>query len=280
MGEIVAAELSFGDACILGGVALLLTVSMTVAAARGMRQGPVRALASVLALVASLVVCSAGGAAFGRLLFDGTQFPWLLREAAGTLLLGSLVWLAVFGWAWWRGRSKGASGEPESPVSGAIVGCWVGIAWFGVALAFVLALAGMGEAWASARGRAPALLRWPVRVKSALAAWPGTEPLARFDLVPERPRRILDKALRVLRDPKAFRRLQADDSVRAIAAHPSFYPLASDSELREMVRRHDAVGLLSHPRVLALIEDESFQRRLAETDLESLLDRALAGPAR
>lgn len=282
MGQQAVSGLSAGDLVILGGLLLALTVAMTVGAARGQRRGPVRALASLIALASAFAAAALCGGAFGRWVFGGTRFPWLLREPAGVVLLGASVWLLVFGWIWWRGRSKNPSGEPEHPVTGAIVGCWVGIAWYAGALALLLALAGLGEAWAAARGErggVPGVLRYPVRVKRALAAWPGTEPLSRFDLVPERPRRLLTKSLRVLNDPKAFRRLQADESVRAIAAHPAFYPLANDPEIKELIRRHDAVGLLSHPRLIALLEDESFRVRLGGTDVEPMLDRALTPSA-
>lgn len=279
MGQACATGLSNGDVVILAGLFLALTVAMTVGAARGQRRGPVRALASLVALACSLAAAWLFGAGFGRLMFAGTRFPWLLRGATGALVLGSLVWLAVFGWMWWRGRAKNPSGEPEHPVTGAIVGCWVGIVWFSVGLALTLALAGLGETFMTVGGgRAPAVLRWPLRVKRALAASPSTEAISRFDPVPERPKRLLRKELLVLNDPRAFKRLQSDESVRAIAAHPAFYPLVSDPEIRELVRRHDAAGLLAHPRVIALLEDESFQRRLEQTDVEAMLDRALGEP--
>lgn len=281
MGQASAAGVSSGDTVILGGLFLALAVAMTIGAARGQKRGPIRALASLIAMACSLLAAWLGGGSLGRKLFEGTRFPWILREPAGTVLLAAFVWLLVFGWLWWRGRSKNPSGEPEQPVTGAIVGCWVGIAWFSLGLTLLMSLAGLGETFSSLKtGKSPpALLRWPVRVKNALLANPGTSPLARIDLVPERTKRLLHKVLQVLNDPKAFRRLQCDEAVRAIAAHPAFYPLINDPEIKELVGRHDAVGLLSHPRVISLLEDESFRQRVAETDLESILDRALAGPA-
>ena len=90
---------------------------------------------------------------------------------------------------------------------------------------------------------------------------------------------MLGKAIAVLYDRKAFRRLQNDERVRGIAAHPSFYPLMQNAEIRDLVRRHDAPGVLAHPLVIELLADEEFQRRIAEEDIESMLDRALTGAA-
>jgi hypothetical protein len=276
--QVAAAGPSPADTYILAGLGVALLVSIAAGTTRGLYRGPVRALATLIALVAAVLVAWLFGSMAGHALLTGTKVPWLLRGALGVLILGSVVWLVVFGYLWWRGRTKNPAGDPESPVSGAIVGCWVGILWFSVGLTGLLALAGIGESWtlAGGRSRAPAPLRWPMRVKSALASWPGTEPISRFNPVPEAPRRVLRKVILVLHDPKAFRRLQNDESVRAIAAHPSFYPLMQNPEIKDLARRQDARGLLSHPLVIDLLADEEFQRRLGDADIEPMLDRALS----
>lgn len=281
MDQVVAASgPSPADTYILAGLGFALLVAMVAGASRGLHRGPVRALATLIALAAAAAAAWLFGGVSGYAMLAGTKVPWLLRGALGALVVGAAVWLVVFGALWWRGRTKNPSGEPESPVTGAIVGCWVGIVWFAVGLAGVLAAAGIGETWTLAVGRtrAPAPFRWPMRVKSALASRPSTEPLSRFNPVPESSRRVLRKVIAVLHDPKAFRRLQNDERIRAIAAHPSFYPLMQNPEIKELVRRQDATGLLSHPLVVDLLADDDFQRRLAETDLEPMLDRALSGP--
>ncbi len=279
MDRVAAAGLSPADTYILAGLGLGLIVAVAAGTTRGLYRGPVRALASLIALAAAVAAAWLFGGASGHALLAGTKVPWLLRGVIGVLSVGAVVWLVVFGALWWRGRSKNPSGTPENPVSGALVGCWVGIVWFAAGLTGVLALAAIGETWALAggRARAPAPMRWPMRVKAALAAWPGTEPISRFNPVPAAPRRVLGKIIAVLHEPKAFRRLQNDESVRAIAAHPSFYPLMQNPEIKDLVRRQDARGILAHPLVIELLADEEFQRRLADADIEPMLDRALSG---
>ena len=273
------ATLSGGDVYILGGLGVSLLAAMIAGTARGIRRGPVRALATIIALLLALLVAKLLGSQAGYALFAGSQVPWLLRGALGSLLLGVITWLAVYGFIWWRGRSKNpAGGEPENPVSGAFVGCWVGMIWFAAGIAGLLALAGIGEIWSSVSGgRAPWPLRWPMRAKTALIHYPGTEPYAHFDPVPESTRRILKKMLVVLHSPRAFLRLQNDEEVRALAANPAFYPLINDPEIREAVKHQDAGALMTHPKILAMLADEEFQRRLADTRLEPILDRAISG---
>lgn len=269
------------DNYILLALGVGLLVAMTTGAARGLKRGPVRALASLLALLAATLCAWLFGGPLGHLVFGGTLVPWIFRGAIGIVGTGAVVFLLVFGFLWWRGRVKNDTGDPERPVSGAIVGCWVGMIWFSAGLLFLLALAAIGDAWAEAAGTrrgVPSLLRYPMRVKAALASRPGTEPVSRINPLPEKPARIFRKALTVVRSPAAFRRLQNDDSVRALAAHPAFYPLIIDDEIKEIVRRGDAEALISHPRVVALLQDEEFQRRLMDAEIEPMLDRALARP--
>lgn len=270
--------LSDGDLYILGGLALSLLLAMIVGTSRGIRRGPVRALASLVALAAAFLVAKLFGAAAGHAAFSGTHVPWIIRGALGTLLLGVCVWLAVFGYLWWRGRSSNpASGEPENPVTGGFVGCWVAMVWYAVGLMAVLALAGIGDVWADVSGgHAPRPLRWPMRVKAAMSHYRGTAPYAGFDPVPEKQKRLLHKMLEVLRNPKAFWRLQNDEAVRALAANAAFYPLINDPEIRDAVKNQDAGTLMTHPKILQMLADEEFQRRLADTEIEPILDRALS----
>lgn len=152
-----------GDLYLLGALALSLLAAMTTGTWRGIHRGPVRALASVVALALALLVAKLFGSPAGYAVFEGTRVPWLLRGALGTLLLGMLAWLLVYGYLWWRGRNKSPGGEPDSPVTGGFVGCWVGMLWFAIGLMALLSLAGIGDVWASVSGgRAPWPLRWPV----------------------------------------------------------------------------------------------------------------------
>lgn len=275
MEKVTAAASTDTLILIVLGAGFLL--AMTAGAARGLKRGPLRALASLLALASAVFCAWLFGSTLGYAVF-GAPIPWILRGALGTVSTGAVVFLLVFGVLWWRGRSKNNSGDPEWPVTGCIVGCWVGIVWYAAGLVALLALAAIGETWKSASGTAhavPFVLRWPMRVKGALASQPGTEPVSRLDPLPERPARIFKKALAVMRSPAAFRRLQNDESVRALAAHPAFYPLIIDDEIKEIVRRGDAEALFTHPRVVALLQDEEFQQRLMGAEIEPMLDRAL-----
>lgn len=265
---------------ILTGLALLLLLSMTAGAARGARRGPLRQLAALAGLVAALILGGTIGPAIGHALFSGIGVPWILRGILGAMVTGAAVWLPVFASLWWRGRSRAPGGEPDRPVLGAIIGCWTGLLGFAVGLLPVLALGAVGEIFQGDKGNTPAPrpLRWAMHVRHALAERPVTAPLAAVDPLPPGFRRLLTKGLAVLRNRAAFRRLQADEEVRALAASPAFYPLVNDPEINALVKRRDMGGLMTHPRVSALLADDEFQQRLASTDLEPMLDRALNTP--
>lgn len=253
-----------------------LVLAMWRGAAAGYERGPLRAIASLVALAVAVAAGVFLGRPFGGVIFAGTHVPWLLRAPLGGLLLGTLVWLVVFGFIWWRGRSQNDASNPEHPVSGAVVGCWVGITWFFAGLLLLLSFAGIGEVWQVATGKVPWALRGPLRVKAALASQPGTAPVAAFNPVPAKQRELLRKVVAVLHNPRAFRRLQNDPRVHALAVNPAFYPLIENDEIKGLLRAKDVPGLLSHPLVIELLADEVFYLRTSEVDLGLLLDRALA----
>lgn len=260
---------------ILLGLALALVVSMTVGAAMGAKRGPVRQLASIAGLLAALVIGGYWGPSVGRALLTDVGVPWVLRGVAGAVLTGVVVWGGVYFLLRRWGRPASPVGETDRPVLGAVVGCWTGILWFALILLPVLALGAVGEIFQDESTAAPRALRWAMPVRRALADYPVTTSLAAIDPLPAGFRRLLSKGLAVMRDRAAFRRLQADEEVRALAASPAFYPLVNDPEINAMVRRRDVGALLSHPRVSALLADDEFQQRVAATDLEPMLDRAL-----
>lgn len=265
------------DDAILALLGAALVAFVALGAWRGVRRGPVRQAASLVGLLGAGVAGTLGGEAVGHALFDGTVVPWLARGVVGTAVVAGLVWLVVFAFLWWHGRTKSASGECDRPVAGAVVGCWTGLVWFCLPLAPVLALAQVGEILSGGEraAGAPIPVRGAMRVRAALAGCPVTHAAAELDLLPGDFRRRLGKAVAVIRSPEAFRRLQNDEEVRALAAHPAFYPLANDPEIKALARRRDARALLTHPRVSELLANDDFQRRLARADLDAMLDRAL-----
>lgn len=273
-----------GSRTVLAGCWLVLVVIMWASAWRGYWSGPVRQLAPTVALLVAAGGAWLVGPDIGHWVLKNSMVPWLLRGLTGMLLLGSVLWLVVFAVLWRLGRNRFPSktGEAENPVLGAVVGCWIGVLWSGVLFLVLAALGAGAQFWLELTDRAPPSmvrsgLTKLVVVKNSLAMVNGAGWLNKWNPLPDRTRRVMEKSLKVLNTPGALSRLQRLREIQSIATHPAFYPLTQDPEIRDLVLRRDVEGLFSHPAVLRLLSDDDFQRQLARIDLERLLDEAILG---
>lgn len=268
--------------CLLG-----MLVAMYAGAWRGYWSGPIRQLAPTLALGVAALGAWLFGPELGHWVLKSTMVPWLLRGLAGMALTGSILWLGAFAVLWRLGRNKFPSktGEAESPVLGAVIGCWTGILWSAVAFLLLAAGGAAAQFWLENTSNAPpslgrtALIKL-VATKNSLALINGAQWLETWNPLPDHTRRLFEKGLLVLNTPGAMSRLQDLPEIRSIATHPSFYPLTQDPEIRLLVVRRDIERLVSHPAVLRLMSDDDFQRLVASTNLERLFDQALLGVPR
>jgi len=254
-------------------IGLGLLLALLVQGARGgYRRGPLRQLAGLIALlIASLAGWLVGGP-LGLAALADSSVPWLLRESTGMLAVGLLVWLIALAWLWRAGRRPAGAEEAENPVWGAVVGCWTGLINAGVLLLLLTAWAGWVEMLSDPEF---ADRHWAVRVRQDLAELPGTGMLRDATPWPEAWQRVAQKARRVLTNPEASRRLMEQDAIRALATHPTFYTAWGDPEVKRLLRVGRFSEAMAHPKVKPLLNDEEFQRRLLNTDLEVALDKAL-----
>jgi hypothetical protein len=245
-----------------------LIAAMTFGARSGYRRGPLRQLAAPLAALGALAAAAWVGPDLGHAWLGQVGVPWILRGPAGFLLAAAVIWLALLAILWRAGRPLAETGESESPVMGAMVGCWTGgLAWLTVMTAW-----GQHAAWE--RELRPATT--PSRGSLAeIAELPGLAWLGTMEAWPETPREIIRAGRRVMADPAANRRLMENPRVRALASHPAFYTAWGDPEVKRLVRGGDYLGLLDHPKVQQLLADEGFQRELAAFELLGALRQAL-----
>lgn len=238
----------------------------------GYRRGPVRQLAGLIALILAGLVGWLAGPPLGLAVLADSSVPWLLREPAGMLGLGLVVWLVALAWLWRVGRRPKGAEEAENPVLGAVVGCWTGLLNAAVLLLLLAAWAGWTEMLTDNAERH----HWSVRARDDLASLPGGEWLNGATPWPESWQRIVRKARRVLANPEASHRLMEQDPIRALAAHPTFYTAWGDPEVKRLLREGRLADALGHPKVKPLLNDEEFQRKLLNVNLEVSLDKALA----
>lgn len=251
-------------------------------ARRGYWRGPMRQLAPLVAFLIAAVVAYFFGNAFGEALLGYIGVPWIFRGICGACLLCLFVWLPIFSWLWWKGRSQVSekTGEPEHPVLGSIVGCWTGIFCGGLIFFGISATGTIGEAYLSVRPQAENT--WHGKffyaagtAKNSVALYPALSFLKTWRPLPHSFVRVASKTLDVLASPEARRRLLRDPEIRSLATDPAIYPVLTDPEISAMIDRRDVNALLSDERVLRMFYDENFQRRITALDLEPLLDDAL-----
>ncbi|MDR0535086.1 MAG: CvpA family protein [Puniceicoccales bacterium] len=275
-----------GSHKVLLGCFLVVVAAMFAGTRKGYWRGPLRQLTPTIALLVASVLAWMAGPAFGHSLLRTTAVPWLLRGVAGMGLLGAIVFLAAFALLWRIGRSRHTNhiGETDNPVLGALVGCWTALLWSAAVFLSACAAASVGEFWladagGTASGWTPAhaVARNLSRMKNSLALARGLGWLRHWNPLPGKTRRTLEKGMLVLSTPKAVRQLSRMQAVRAIATHPAFYPLRDNPEIRRLaLETRDIEGLLAHPLVTRMLADESFQRLLADVDLETLFTSALS----
>jgi hypothetical protein len=256
-------------------VALLaLAALMAAGASSGFRRGPGRQLAGPLAGVLALIVGWLAGPWAGHTLLGAAGVPWIFRGAAGILTVSAVTWLLALAVLWRMGKPTAASGEPDNPVLGALVGCWTGM------LGWLVAVTAWGAADAWRRELAGPRAGSPPAWSGALAEvadLPGMGWARQLPAWPESAVRVVKMSRLVLGDPVKSQKLMQDPRVRALASHPSFYPAWGDPAVKRLVQEGRYWSLLLHPKVQPMLEDEGFQRELAGLDLEDILGKALAG---
>lgn len=252
---------------------LVLALLMARGAWRGYRRGPLRQLAGPFALSVGLVVGWLFGPDLGHSLLHGTSFPWLMRGAAGVIGLTCLTGLLVYGFAWWSDKRPEGADEAESPVLGAMVGCWTGLLYFCLLVLALVTVASLQELIA---GPQAAQTHLSVQARNQIADTPLTHWLKDWTPIPDRQKKLIQQTRMLMADPEARRRLMAMPEMRGLASHPTFYQAWEDKKVRELLNNKDLSGFIDHPKVRAVLADEEFQKQADSLDLPAIFDRALA----
>lgn len=254
---------------------LILILLMGRGAWRGYRRGPLRQLAGPFALTVGLWTGWATGKEAGHILLQGTSFPWLLRGIAGITLLTCATGLIVYALLWRLGKRPAGVDEAESPVTGAIVGCWTGLLYFSILLLTLCSTASIFELISPPKAVS---VHWSVRTRDELASTPYTGWIKDWSPVPERQKTQIDLLKKVMGDPAAQRRLIALPEIRALASHPSLYQALEDKKVRELLNNKDLSGLMDNQKVRAVLADEQLQKQAESIDLVSILQEAIKSP--
>ena len=252
--------------------AALLAALMIRGAWRGYRRGPLRQLAGPAALTLGQLGGWLFGGELGHAVLQGTSYPWMLRAMTGIVVLAGVTGLVAYALLWRLGRTPEGQDEAESPVLGALIGCWTGTLYF---LLLVGALATVASVYdLISRPGAPDR-HWTVELRDELAATPLTQELKDWSPIPEAQRTLIRQTRRLMADPEARRRLMAQPEIRALAAHPTLYQAWEDKKVRELLNNNDLSGFIDHPKVRAVLADEVLQKEAEKVNLAKVIDRAL-----
>jgi len=252
--------------------AAILAALMVRGAWRGYRRGPLRQLAGPAALTIGQLCGWLFGGELGHALLQGTAYPWMLRGITGVVGLACLAGLLSYAMLWRLGRTPEGQDEAESPVLGALVGCWTGALYFLLLVGIIASVYDL-----LARPGIPAS-HWTVAVRDELAATPLTQDLKDWSPIPDEQRTLIRQTRRLMADPEARRRLMAQPEIRALAAHPTLYQAWEDKKVRELLNNNDLSGFIDHPKVRAVLADEVLQKEAEKVNLAKVIDRALLAP--
>ena len=251
---------------------LVLIMLMGRGAWRGYKRGPIRQLAGPFALTVGLCAGWAFGKDVGHALLQGTSFPWLLRGIAGITLLTLASGLATYGLTWWLGKKPAGADEAESPVLGAMVGCWTGLLYFCILIITLCTTASIIELVSAPKMSSA---HWSVSTRNDLAATPFTGWIKEWSPVPDRQKAQIELLKQIMRDPAAQKRLSSLPEIRALASHPSLYQALQDKKVRELLNNNDLSGLFDNHKIRAVLADEQLQIQAESLDLESVMRLAL-----
>jgi uncharacterized membrane protein required for colicin V production len=269
----------------LGGSGLLVLVQSI----RGWRQGVVRQLVNLLALV------TAYGAAMvsGRLaapLFHRLGYPDLLVSVIAGAAVGCVVYLALTlaGSVIFRRTNDqslgllrlgyGAGGSALGVV-GALVTVWLSV----MAIRFLgtVAQAEVNMAKTPA-ARREGMTASPMAVelaqlKHSLDSGPTGALMNGTDPMPQRFYLIIEKMTKVISNVDAMRRFVTYPGTKVLSQNPKIVALQKDPEIARQVGSGNYVGLLGNPKILAAVSDPGLEGLVKSFELEKALDYALGG---
>ena len=255
---------------------------------RGWRSGVARQLANLIALVMAYGAAISSGRMAMPLLHP-LGYPDLLVSVIVGSLVGTVVYLALTaaGSVVFRRTDEqrlgllrlgyGAGGSALGFL-GALVTVWLSV--LAIRCLGTVAQAEVNVA-RTPEARRAGLVASPMAVelaqfKRSLDSGPTGAFLSGTDPVPQRVYLILGKIARVISNVDSMQRFVTYPGTRALSENPRIMALQRDPEITRQVVRHDFMGLLGNPKVVAAVNDPKLEGMVRSFELEKALDFALA----
>lgn len=247
---------------------LLLIWFMARGAWRGFQQGPIRQCAGPFSLTIGLFLSWMYGKEFGFWALEETAFPWLLRGLVGSLFLGCASALFLYGVVWWLGKNSPKSDEADSPIFGAIVGCWTGMLYFSILVLLVITLATVIELWESEE---KAKQSWIVSLRNNLADSPYTTWIKTWSPLPEKTLNLIQGIRAIAESTEVRDKLSKNQKIIELCQHPSLKIAIEDDEVVNLLKDNNLNKFINHPKVQMVLADEGLQRKFAQLEIERLI---------
>ena len=278
----------------------------------GWRQGPIRQINRLLAVVLAYVVAYFGCSRVAPLLRGYLGYPdFILTILAGAILgVATFLVLIALGRIIFRRTADQQSGLVRLGygLSGAVMGMLFGVftLWLlalGVKILGTVAEAQMPPRQATAHdekrtaarnsdtaahpGQPSALVATLASLKHSLVGSVPGSVLAAADPIPRQAYDVLGKIAHVVSDQRSMERFLEFPGAKTLAEHPNFLQLRDDSGVMELVRRKNYLALLHNANVVKMLNDPQFSAELRKFELTNALNYALeknqprtsAGPA-
>jgi len=254
---------------------------------RGWRQGVVRQLASLVAMVLAYAVAVVVGRA-GTPLLRGLGYPDLLISAVLGGIAGGVVYIALSmaSAVVFRRTNEQSMGllRLGYGAGGSALGCIGALAtvWISVLAIRFLGTVAQAEVTmfqtptARREGMAPSPLAVELaRFKESLDTGPAGRLVNGTDPITPRMYGLVAKMTRVISDARAAQRFVGYPGTQTLSRNRLIIALQKDPEIERQVARGNIMGLLGNAKIVAAMNDPGLEKMVRSFELEKALDYAL-----
>jgi len=261
---------------------------------RGWKEGVVRMLMSLIAVVAAYAVGFYGSKAIGPL-FKSLGYPDKINQVLGGASLGLLIFtiVVVTSQVLFKRTDQQASNKLKIVYGslGALLGITLGL--FSIVLAWEAALlmgyVAEGQVTVIAERKKADLSKKNAHeinpvvqgladLKKAFKEGSSGKLIEQYDPVPPKVGKTLGKVSQLLSEQDSVERFLNYPTVDKLARHPKIVALRNDGEVTQLINKQDLMGLLRHPKVRDLANDAQFVTQLNQMDFNKALDHAVPSP--
>jgi len=268
-----------------GVVLLIAFLWLLISTWRGWRNGVMRQLMSVAALIIAIFVTSRFSNDLAGYLRSVLHVP----ETFVTFLAIILLWLFTTNIVMLIGRILfKRTRDQESPIAhlvyglgGALIGLLYGLFFLWLAVIGIRLTGYIAEKQLSAGAAAGVAVAFPrtlAKLKNSVELGAGRPVINAVDPIPRNWYREIDQWARVVSDPKILQKMMAYPGFQDLWRNPHVRALQDDPEIQAAARDGNLIALTGNRKVVALMNDPEVRKAVSPEQLQAALDYALNSP--